>query len=374
MFFFILFYKAPLTELVRKNIWLFTGFTAFVFGLGKSGILWTLLSKQPIFSKFTNPFKFIPFINIFIIVGAAIVIERILKDYKNSTKIRKFTAIAVFILMFYHCLTPLNPFYLYADKPFGKLPDEVINIVKPGGVQSYRILNISNQDPFYLRSESEKFYHSAAYNYATVFGICSADGYETFAIDSPLYSQMKKAVMERKPEKDFEIMRVFGVKWIFVYEQQCLDESDKNPHLKRVYKFPGQEIAIYELLNTSPMAFSSKNPDKPIKTDFDTEGAVMDTSGLNSGDEIILGVLARPGLYLSAGNEPISFEKDQWGRLKFTLPQSASTVKLTYKAPWEKGIAASIAFIILAVILIIASSLLTSFENRRNQQNQEEPQ
>ncbi|MCE1247377.1 MAG: hypothetical protein LWY06_12090 [Firmicutes bacterium] len=365
LFFFMLLYKTQITEMVRKNIWLFTGFIAFIFGLGKSGILWNLLSKQPVFSKFTNPFKFIPFINIFVIIGAAIIIEGVLNELKDGCKYRKFVTITVFALMFYHCLTPLNAFYVYADKPFGKMPEEVIKIVSPDGKSNYRIVSISAQDPFYLRSEISNLQNTAAFNYPTVFRLNSAGGYEPFAIDSPLYAPMRKAIKNHSTDKDFDMLRAFGVKWVFAFEQKCIDESEKNKNLKKVYKFPGQEIVIFELLNTNPVVFASKNPKAQINTVFDTQGAVIDTAGLTAGDEITVGVLARPYLEMSTGNNIIDFEKDNMGRIRFRMPENTNQVKLSYSPPWKKGFAASLLFFILTCALTVIGIYAASIEKKK---------
>jgi protein involved in polysaccharide export with SLBB domain len=142
---------------------------------------------------------------------------------------------------------------------------------------------------------------------------------------------------------------------VFAFEQKCIEESDKNPNLRRTYKFPEQEIAIYELLETKPVVFASKTSSTPLHTTFNTEGAEINTSELSPGDEVIIGVLHRPGFYLTAGNTLIDLEKDSYGRIKFRMPFNSQTIKLTYSAQWKKGFTVSGFLLILSALLTILS-------------------
>ncbi|MCE1248448.1 MAG: hypothetical protein LWY06_17555 [Firmicutes bacterium] len=362
MFFFTIFYRVNPFEFVKKNVWLVAAFIAFVFGLGRAGILWNIFCRLPVFSKFQHPIKFLPFIYLFVILGVCLFLERALPLMKQGDKIRRILISLVFVLMFWHCLTPLTSFYPYADKPYKPLPMEVMEMIKPGGLQTQRIVCFTEGEPFFARSLHEGFNNLVPHNYTTVYKLYSTGGYEPFAMDSPLYAHLRNAIVQRNSDEDFNLLRAFGTGWIFAQNKGCIAQCDNNPNLKKVYTYPDQDIAIYELTNPAPLAFAGSNPMVPLKTDFSEKGAVVDVTGLNAGDTVTVGIVYRPGLYLYSGSIQVPLTHDPIGRLVFNVPAGATKMSVVYKAPWMKGFAAAVVFLILSLILWVISGYVEKRE------------
>ncbi len=61
-----------------RNVWLACAAVAVIMALGDTGLVWTITSKLPGLNKFTNPFKFLAYTNLFFALAGALVLERTL--------------------------------------------------------------------------------------------------------------------------------------------------------------------------------------------------------------------------------------------------------------------------------------------------------
>ncbi|MCE1247376.1 MAG: hypothetical protein LWY06_12085 [Firmicutes bacterium] len=368
LFFFILFYRVSIAEFVKKNIWYLLAAVAFVFGIGKAGVLWTLALDLPMFSKFSHPFKLIPYITIFVITGGVVIIERVLGDNKNREKFRLTISCVVFLLMIYHCFCPIKPFYIYADKPYGKLPDELIKIIKPDNSITYRIANASEGSVYEVRSEKPGFYNFAPHDYPTVFRIPSAAGYEPFVAKSPVYVNIYDALEQRKSKKQFDILKACSVKWFFVYGKKLIDEMGSNTELKKIYQFPDPDVAVFELSGALPVAYEWKNPEKALPVEFSTAGAFVNLNGISPGSDITISILNRPGLKVESGGNSIEMLPEKTGLVHIKAPQNPGVLTIKYEAPWKKGIAAGI-ILLIGAFLMMAGMVYSTKKSERNTGN-----
>src|SRR5947209_18333503 len=64
---------------LTSNIWLFAALLALAAAAGREAIVWTFMLKMPLLNAFRLPIKFLAFVNIFVAIGGAIVLERILR-------------------------------------------------------------------------------------------------------------------------------------------------------------------------------------------------------------------------------------------------------------------------------------------------------
>ncbi|HEX2949221.1 MAG TPA: hypothetical protein VHV83_06590, partial [Armatimonadota bacterium] len=193
---------------VQRNVWLGTALIAANLALGAIAGGWLVLSLLPVLSKFRGPFKLIGFLNLFLILGAAIVVERLLRHYRVKQWLEYAGVALVCMLMTYHCLQPHPAFFRFGDKPYPALPATYQPIVTQS--HSTTPARIYSFGPY--RHGGSNFVWALSLNFPTVYGIPALTGYDPLLSLSPEMTAASKGI-----KRSFvSAMQAYGVRWIIM--------------------------------------------------------------------------------------------------------------------------------------------------------------
>jgi len=333
-------------EIVARNVWLVLAGVAFLFALGENGILWRLTFGLPVLSKFTGPFKFLAFLNLFVAVGAGLAVERLLAKAGRRAHWEAGLGLGVFALMTYHCSLPLPSFYTYGDTPYPPMPRKLAKlIVAEGNPNPLRVLVFAP-----ARSVEKNFTWSLKLNWPTVYGVPSYTGYD------PLVEGSRENVkaLERFVAAPESAMSAHGVGWILVhrlardpvpgpnpasaeFEDQKVAPSDKviEGFAERVLVLP--DLTLWRARGCSPMAFTVDNPDRPLPVRLGGSGVSATLPYGFAGGECVINVLKRPWTRAFADGREVACAADEWGRVVADAPAGARRIDAKYVVPWGLG-------------------------------------
>jgi len=358
---------------LSANIWIILAFIAFIPALGNKFFVWPLLSGVPIIRKFTNPFKFLIFINLFFAVGGGIFIERSIRALKNRVKWERIVATSVCLLMIYNVFLARTSFYTFGDVPYPPLPVEMKNLLSvPSGEASkpQRLLSLSP-----ARSSKPGYVPSLDHNFATLYDVLSIWGYDERLVSASGESWMAENRLHKNP---LETARVYGVKWIIIHNS-LINPEHFNPHidtlnfksmakarklletkqLKPVLVYP--ILTVFEIQDVSPMAFIESKPGEALPVMFHSDGMSVKLPGSYPGDRVIVNVLLRKNINVYGDQKLIPASPDEWGRIIAKPEPGTGSIEIKYEPPWKKGIVAGVALGILSIIMIIGLCVLERF-------------
>ena len=346
---------------VGRNVWLVMALIAFVLALGRQGGLWTLIAKLPVMEKFTGPFKMLLYLNLFIMLGAGLIMERLaMRSYVWRIAIPA----VVCGLMVYHCLLPLPSFYSFKERPYPQLPAEMTRVLR--GVESPTPARIIAFAPY--MSPADGFVKSLMNDFATVYGYLNVFGYEALVRDTIETTEATKRIMDDPTSA----LAAYGVRWMVIHRLAFVPEFSANPdqaetegftdgaevmelllqHARRVVRL--DDVMIFELNDPSPMSFAESKPDRPLPIRFDGSGARVDVSSIEGGP-VIVNVIMRHWMTASADGRPVDIASDDWGRVVAEPPVGTKVLRIRYSPPWMAGLA--IGFVVIAVALGLARVL-----------------
>lgn len=385
-------------RLVAANVWLPLAWVALLFALGRIGGLWYLLAKFPPFSGFEHPFKFIPFVSLFMLLGGALLLERLLRHSKRRHWEWAVCTVAV-LCMGYHVWLSIPSFCDYGFRPYPNLPAE-LQAIRDDPRQG-RILAIGPR-----RNLAPEYGLSLMHQMPTVWGLDALAGYDPLVGRSPRFSavvdklyapltnagtqlelgsvemglpaptseiesqsQFKQA-LHSAPTDDESLrahsartdascglttLRTYGVRWVMVYcgpNQPHVGAEGNNHYWKleptdeqlvAAVKETGRlvvhrpEFCIYELADPTPLAFMNDRSETPLPIHSSSRGMTIDTANLPSGGDVVVNVLANPYLKPYADSQSIPIAVDAWGRIVVHLPPTARQLSFVYRPPWLAG-------------------------------------
>ena len=335
-------------EMLGANAWFLCAVVALLLALGDEGLLWKILSSLPGFNHFRFPFKFLGFINLFMMIAGAVALERLMRAKRWRIQVELTMVMAVFGLLAYHCTLSTAAFYNFSFTPFPTPDPEITRRLIPAGGRDYpKVLpaNIGADGVLYtlnvsgFRGRDPEYLDSFFNHWPTLYGVFSVDGYDPLVFESPEVRNMRQNIIEH-PEN---ALKEYGVKYFLCYAEPGVAKLGFGftlPGARLVYG--NSRVNLYELEDPRPMAFPEKNVHRALRVNFDGNGASIDLTEAAGEEAIILNMLWRPQMRATAGGDRSTVEPDAWGRLRIRVPRAVSTVRVEYRPPWGKGIGAAL--------------------------------
>jgi hypothetical protein len=351
-------------RLLRDNVWLICAILALILAVGRPGILWIAMEDLPGFNKFNVPAKYFGYFSLFTILGGGLLIERQFRPVKQRTEL--WFAVAAASLVLVHVSLARESFYDYAAQPYSRLPDDMSSLLaaEPGA----RAISIGPK-----RSVRPDFYTSLRNNFPTVAQVMTIDGYD------PLVAGTREdmARLDKLESDPVATARACGVRWVLMYEPGTKWQFGPDPEKWKMEVTAPREqrvaarlvaqaslalrtpaVSVYQLADSSPMAFSASKPDRALPVRFDWSGARVDVSNVPAHEPIVVNALARPWMRVAAGGDALESGADEWGRVRFSLTHSSREVTVTYGPPWGKAFSIALALVIVAAICMSGLSYL----------------
>lgn len=252
--------RKAFARLCKNQFWLLLFVVAADFSRGIKGFLWNALHSIPTFSEFSWPFKFMPFMNLLVIlIGAKFLHSFFYKHKQPFGKILFFISSLLLLLnVLIHCGTS---FYPYGFQTYPALADEMKDTLKAQDPDyPQRIFAVSPD-----RSQNEDFMFSMHHNFPTVYGLYAYSGYENLLPNH---------------RDNLSLLQNRGVRHVIFYDNaytpEALTKGGQNirnyPH-KLVYQSANKRVRIFELEHQLPLAYLINKEALPIK--FNPQGAVV---------------------------------------------------------------------------------------------------
>jgi hypothetical protein len=321
-------------SIVTSNPLLFCGLVAFVLALGGIGVLAFILKQMPLFSAFRGPFKFLGYVNLFIVLGAGTATERYLRAFPEK-RLQEIMVAIVGLGLLYHCCLPLPAFMYFSNRYTN--PPAVFSLVErsstsPEPQRVWSSIVHSSGLPCYSTS--------LAQNFASFYGLYTLDGYD------PLLKSDKEdlRIPIEMATRPLETAREYGVRWIVVdKERRPIWEARTKGvpvHITPVDNGPGgYKAELWELPNALPMAYDIINPKKPLPMKVDFSGVQVLIPASDMETKVVVNFLYRAFFRAEADGRSVRIRRDAWDRMLVSLPPHVGILKLRYSPPWNKGFA-----------------------------------
>ncbi len=216
----------------------------------------------------------------------------------------------------------------------------------------------------------------------SAYGAWAFDGYDPIIAGRPETLSMQ-ARLENEP---LAAARAYGVRWILVANPEyyrperdywqavrkndwCFDYMDDGATSAVERLLPAarvrvqrEEVCLYELPETSPMAFDRSEPGISLPVRFHGWGAAVDApSGAKR--TIIVNMAMRPWVRAAANGVVLPTSADDWGRVAVELPNGATRFDVYYELPWRRGVLLGIGF---AAATLLGFGFVNGRRNRAN--------
>ncbi|OGF45880.1 MAG: hypothetical protein A2231_07150 [Candidatus Firestonebacteria bacterium RIFOXYA2_FULL_40_8] len=354
--------KKELAQFAGTNIWMVCFILAFVLALGNEGVITGILARLPIFNKLRGPGKFLPFVNLFMIISAGIIMEKYLRRSKKTVNKSAVLACLTLLLLLYHVSISRASLYTYNDMPpYPNLPDE-LSILRNG-----RVISISPH-----KSTVPDYIYALNNNFATVYGILSFDGYHD---QQSSHTLEYIAVSERFNKDPVAAAKAYGINWIIIHKTALEPVLCSNPNLYDAEKITEEDKKIMEKLaavsreklvlpymtvreieGVEPMAFSGR---ESLPVIFSAAGAMVKVSTVLPSQTVIVNVLWRPWMKAYLDGIEVRCSRDNWGRSAVKCAATSNVLLLKYSPPWGRGIALSLLLLVFCILVYCYVNSLT---------------
>ena len=340
------------------NLWLVCGGVALLLALGRYTPLWPILASLPGFSYFNHPFKFLPFVILFLCLGGAGFLEQVLRRPYASPRFSTAVALSTGALLLYHAAQASPSTYRLAEDPYPPLPSALSELrLGASGTELRRVFPIS---PW--RTTAGGYAASMAHNLATYYRVPSLDGYDPLV----LATAENRAVSRRLDAAPLETLRAYGVRWLIRFDPRVVTTAPAFERLGRrqryLYaraalggetRFEGPDFRLVELAGSSPLAFEAGVPAAALPVRLLHDRVLVALAEGARGRPTVLNFLARPGVRVRADGVALEVTADQWGRVVVTPPQGARALELDYRPGWGRGLMAAAALALIALALVV---------------------
>jgi hypothetical protein len=357
-------------RLAADNVWAIVAGVALILALGNAGVAGSFASRLPAVGFLNNnPFRILPFFNLFAVLGGGLLVERCLNRLSRPRRWEIGLGIAVAGLMLYHVFLAQPAFWNYGDTPYPPMPESMAALLRPDNdVRPQRVI------PFAPTRTTHKGYVlSLEHNFSSVYSVASFDIYDPIVWRKPQYEE----VLRRLHADPISTARAYGIRWVII---DRLAETIGIPGLSRYERLVRNglvlsqlkqasrpvlkvgDIEIRDLGEASPLAFSEAQPATALPLRWRGDGVDVDVSGLKDGGTVVINVMNWPTWQASAGRQRLPVEADEWDRLRVTVPAGADQIEVRYTLPWGKGLLVGM---ILAAMGLAAAGLLSRAAHRR---------
>ncbi len=346
---------------LAPNLWLVCGAVALLFALGNYAPLWGALAKLPGFDKFNHPFKFLPFVVLFLSLGGARFLENQLRAGALRGAWAPVLSTATAALMLLHVAQAKPSFYSFAEDPYPPLPAELGEIlVGADAAARGRVLPIAPRHTVALG-----YVASLQHNFPSLFRLPSLGGYDTLVLNT----METRRQWARLLEDPAAAARAYGVRWLIVFDPDLVTlgvRAGKERLSQRqrflaaalgahgVVRLERPHFQLIELAGARPLAFAASAPARPLELRYRGDSVSVALPDWAAGGPVVLNFLARPGSRVVADGRPLAVTADDWGRVVVRPPAGTRTLVLGYAPPWGKGFAAALILALAAAGLIAA--------------------
>jgi hypothetical protein len=328
-------------ERLGRNAWILPCALAFLLALGEAGTLWSLQAMLPVFSKFSNPIKFLAFVNLYAAIGGAPFLDRWLREMaRPAERLARATLASalVSLLLGIAVASPESFPSPFLDNDYSAAAD-LDRFRGPA-----RLANLSNWN------HERGAMAPVPYNTATLHEVLALTGYDPIVAVTP----ENRRLVERFARDPRGAARAYGVRWITSppTRPSFMSPGDQDgPMFDRT----GLRHATVDLISTcdilllpklalmrapppDPLAFFEVDPTAALPVAFDGHGARVDLPPANPGGPLIVNLILRPAFRATVDGHPCDVEEDVWGRARLMVPAGARSVDLSYEPPFRKGL------------------------------------
>ena len=345
-------------RVLGRNVWLVCAGLAFLFALGDQGVLFTLMAQLPIVGKLTGPFKFLSYLNVLVFLGSGIAVERILRTRGASRRLEAIIGLGVIGAMMYHCNLALPAFYLFGDKPYPRMDPGMLRMLRGKKGEPYRMFSIVPE-----RSSAAGYTLALKHSFPAVYRVPSSSGRD------PCVDDMAETSRAHRLMADYfaKAMRAYGVKWLIAHKM-CEDPVlSPNPVMSRM-EMPSQgalelardsgirlwifgDVWIYELPAPDPMAFERSYSKRVLPVRLHDYDMRVDASSLHGIRDVVVNVLWRPWINVSADGRRLDARSDEWGRTAVSVPARTRELTVNYSPPWTFSLLVGAELVALATVI-----------------------
>ncbi|MBV9086361.1 MAG: hypothetical protein JOY79_02655, partial [Acidobacteriaceae bacterium] len=351
-----------------RNVWIACAIAAFLLGAGSRLPFWPALQHLPGFANFRLPFKFIALVDIFMALGGAVLLERLLRHARRAAAWELVAFVTVLALLGFNCTLSRTSFYSYTIS-YSDAPSEIRSYLQPGSGEAVRFLPI-----FPLRSRMSTFERGYPFDLAGLGRLYSVSGYDTLADLSPSFID----VMRRVEGTTREALSELGVRYVLVSklaEHPVLDKENPcwleglinvPPGVLDGVKATGQVVAsdndlvLYKIPEARPLAFATNDPRTRLPIRFSTSGAAVELPRFSAPTSVTVNVHCRRGFAAYADSKRVPHTCDAWQRIAVNVPANTARLEVRFQPPWLAGfgIGLVMSFASIALAMLALSSRL----------------
>lgn len=324
--------------LIADNVWLISALVAFILALGDAGFLWPLMSKFPGFNSFKGAFKFLPYLNIFIIISAAVMFER----YLSVTRKYKYKEYIVFtlvlIMLFFHLHNTRTSHTFTEGMPYPSLSEPIAKISQVNQDNPQRIMSFPPGTVFPLDG-------GVSTSFSTIYNMLTVTGRELLIAKVPIIDTYDK-------------LKAYGIKWVI----EPGNSNDFESHFTGINSkankiLANKNLCIWELEKPDPLAFAKNNPQLSLPIRWHTRGADIDVSSVKNGEVIVVNTLRRKYIHASVNGRELPVNSDSWSRTVVELQEKGQTLRIRYSPPWHLGFITSILLTAISLAMCFIQKL-----------------
>jgi len=327
----------------------------------------------PLLSKLRLPFKFLAFFNIFIVLGGAIILERILRRVRRSKQIEWCTVTVTACLLTAACVTHMPSWYTYGIKPYPR-SESILDQIPDAKASANRIMSIT-----FERSPSARYWEELPHNLATIYRVPSLHGYDPLVSLSPRFLKVTDT-LENQP---LLTLQEYGVEYLLTpvdFNRPKLSGYRTSYRIERSSQIPWRVIAtliehsapvfaddetsIRRIPDPLPLAFPELHPAVSLPLRLRGDGFDVDTSSLAEGGRVVANFLWYPEMRGEVNGKSLPVATDSWQRIIVDLPRPANEIRIRFVPRWWKGFA-------IGTATAFAGLLLGHFAIRRERRIKE---
>jgi hypothetical protein len=282
------------------------------------------MSTWPVFSKFTNPFKFLPFVSLFGATLGAIVVEQLLRylPARRAAALMWSMVALTAVVTVCHIAHADSAFYTYGDKPWPSLS-------WPPALRR-DVARVASLYPG--RSNEAGYVEALGQNFSAIYDVPSLDIYDPLVTPKP----------ESEHSHDSAHWRDYGITHVLQFRDM---DAAVVASMQLSPVFHSGLVTVYSVPNSMPLAWEDT---KHLIPQWRGNGFTI--SGLIPGADRLLhvNVLRRKGFVAVDGHgKRLHIERDPLGRMIIKLGDTSTKVVVTYQPQWKLGY-----LLVLALLLL----------------------
>ena len=323
---------------------LLLGVLCLELSYGPQGLTYPLLSRLPVFSKFSNPFKFLGFLSFFLAVAGATFLQHWLPPVPRPNRDLRALAVMILViaLLVLHLPQTRVAFWTYADRPDRPLPAQLQALLAP----TQRVASVTPQ-----RSAQPGHGDTLPHNVASMHGFLQVEGYDPLVQAKP----------ESQRRRDPATWRDYGVATVLVAPQLDAPAFAQQQGLLPVLELP--TVHAYRLPEPRPLAFSLDGAVHVRTLRVNGQGIEIAVDPTAQPANVTVNFLWRDGMHAwvqdaRGTRREVPVLRDALRRMVLALPPGTQAISIVYQPLWRFGPWLVLALSLLMVVLFTQRSRL----------------